>query len=745
MADLSAGTVVLPVKPEMSGFGQQLASGVLNQSRGTGEALGSMILGGIKKMAVPIALAVGAFSIGELMKKSIEEFESLAGSVKSMGRIVGGTTEQVSGLRGAMQLSGVPVDQMNTLMTRFSVNLSKAGSATSATGKLLQSMGITATDAAGNIRPMADLLPELADQFQNMPNGADKTSAAIALFGRQGVAMLPFLSKGSEGIAELTAQAKGMGLVLDDVSMKIFSDAKKATREFSAAIEGAKVALGQSLLPIVESVNNVFRERLTPILQEVAFWLNTNRENFAKLGEAIGSSLELLLSGDAEGAFAIFGDLRGKLFDAIRTALPAMIDAFAEFLPKIIEFLIRDFIGGIVEQFSLIVNGILMVLGRLVPALVAALPGIINTVIQSIVAILPAMITQLLGMIPRFFDTALLIFKAIVDAVIETIPILVNTLTYMLPAVITALMDMLPSIIQSGLALFMGIVNGLITAIPIIIDALLPLLPLVLTTLLQMLPQLIESALELFLGIVMGLVRAIPQLIDQVEALLPKIIDTMLGMIPQLVDAAITLFLGIQMGLAEATPQIVAAVLPLIPRIAGALFNLIPTMIGVGFQILQGLLKGLWDNAPRLIMGWVNSVGTLLENSLKEFFGIKSPSTVFQSIGQNITQGLVVGLNDGKGSVIDAAQGLADAVDANFGMGKFNANISTTIPATVASRAMGLSDGNYQASVKPFGSMGMDGAAGSTINYYAAPNASISAEEKLVTAIQRARVLGWNH
>jgi phage-related protein len=270
-------------------------------------------------------------------------------------------------------------------------------------------------------------------------------------------------------------------------------------------------------------------------------------------------------------------------------------------------------------------------------------------------------------------------------------------------------------------------------------------LPLIIGLILDMLPALITAAIELFTGIVTGLVEILPELIQTISDMGPNVEKQLLAQLPSLTEKSVTLFLGIQEGLVKAMPEILAALVPLVPDMVMGLARMIPLLEKAGVELLGGLIKGILDNAPRLIAGVIKNIGDGLVNGLKAFFGIKSPSRVFANIGQSLTQGLALGLNDGKGSVMDAAQGLADAVDANFGTGGFNANISTTIPATIASRAMGVSAGNYDAAIKPFGSMGMDNAAGSTINYYAAPNASISAEEKLVTAIQRARVLGWNH
>jgi hypothetical protein len=69
-------------------------------------------------------------------------------------------------------------------------------------------------DATGKARPMSDVLLDVADRFKAMPNGAEKSRAAVELFGKAGVSLIPMLNNGKQGLADLTAEAEKLGLVL---------------------------------------------------------------------------------------------------------------------------------------------------------------------------------------------------------------------------------------------------------------------------------------------------------------------------------------------------------------------------------------------------------------------------------------------------------------------------------------------------------------------------------------------------
>ncbi|MFE0151385.1 hypothetical protein ACFWY5_29860 [Nonomuraea sp. NPDC059007] len=87
----------------------------------------------------------------------------------------------------------------------------------------------------------------------------------------------------------------------------------------------------------------------------------------------------------------------------------------------------------------------------------------------------------------------------------------------------------------------------------------------------------------------------------------------------------------------------------------------------IGKEILLGLWNGLasrWDAFVDWITGGINNVVDWIKRSL----GIASPSRVFRSIGQNIGDGLALGIQSTEKSVSKAAFRLASTVTDSFGV-----------------------------------------------------------------------------
>lgn len=68
----------------------------------------------------------------------------------------------------------------------------------------------------------------------------------------------------------------------------------------------------------------------------------------------------------------------------------------------------------------------------------------------------------------------------------------------------------------------------------------------------------------------------------------------------------------------------------------------------IGKQIMQGLVNGIGSMASAVV-DKTKEVATKISDSIKNFFGIHSPSRLTTGYGENISEGLAVGINNSKG------------------------------------------------------------------------------------------------
>lgn len=178
----------------------------------------------------------------------------------SLSKKSGIATDDLSKLKYAAEQDGVSFDSLSNGLKFLAKNVETAD-------KEFRSLGISTKDNNGIIKSADALLKEVADKFQKMPDGVEKTNIALKLFGRAGTDMIPMLNNGSEGIKALGDEAQKLGIVMGTSSAQAF---KKFGDEMLAVKEGFRglfIVMAENILPTIQSVANS--------IKNIVIWFNS--------------------------------------------------------------------------------------------------------------------------------------------------------------------------------------------------------------------------------------------------------------------------------------------------------------------------------------------------------------------------------------------------------------------------------------------------------------------------------------
>ena len=244
----------------------------LDKTKGKGLDFGRAMKGAVAGIA-----ALGATkAVKDFSQDSVKAFQDTAGAALKMQRSVGGSIEEASRLTATFKALGLDGDTATALMGKFSKALAGAKDSS-------KTLGVQVRDASGAMRPMSQLLPEIAEKFKQMPDGAEKTAAAMALFGKQGQAMLPFLNKGKAGIQELMDASDKYGLTISKDQVGAIAKAKAAQRDWNMANEGLKVQIGAQLLPLMTQMSVYIKDKVIPGIAASARWVKEHKDGLRQL------------------------------------------------------------------------------------------------------------------------------------------------------------------------------------------------------------------------------------------------------------------------------------------------------------------------------------------------------------------------------------------------------------------------------------------------------------------------------
>lgn len=192
------------------------------------------------------AVAVGA-AFAAMTKSVINNADAVAKASRSIGI----TTESLSALQFAAELSGIAATELTASLDRLNRGASQGN-------KAFESMGISVKDAQGNLKATDTLLKEVSDKFATYEDGAEKSALAQELFGRSGARMISFLNLGSAGLDEMREEAERLGIVVGGdlaTNSETFND---NLTKMKLALNGMAMTVANDVLHVlVELTNNI--------------------------------------------------------------------------------------------------------------------------------------------------------------------------------------------------------------------------------------------------------------------------------------------------------------------------------------------------------------------------------------------------------------------------------------------------------------------------------------------------------
>lgn len=204
---------------------------------------------------------------------AVNKFAETGDALDEMSTRTGIATESLSALTYAASFSSISMDQIGSAIGKMQRNLVESP-------KKFEELGI-------NLEKFAKLKPEeqmaqLADAINRLPTAAQKTAAAMGVFGKSGAELLPFLAEGSEGINRLTKEAGNLGLVMDSRTAKAAAAMDDAMTRASSTIGALVVRIGAALAPTLTRLLDKIMA-VTPVIVD---WVNANSELVIGVGAA---------------------------------------------------------------------------------------------------------------------------------------------------------------------------------------------------------------------------------------------------------------------------------------------------------------------------------------------------------------------------------------------------------------------------------------------------------------------------
>lgn len=185
--------VEIPIRAGLEGFDAayaKMTAGAQSAATKMQTSFSSM-----RASAALVRTAIGAIGAGFAVRTFAGIVEATA-KYKELSEKIGDTATAISSLRMPSATSGVAMDDVASASVRLTMALSKTDEESEGAGRALQALGIRLNDfkSLTPVEQMKALALAFSQFSDSATSGAAKTAVAVALFGKQGAAMLPFLN-----------------------------------------------------------------------------------------------------------------------------------------------------------------------------------------------------------------------------------------------------------------------------------------------------------------------------------------------------------------------------------------------------------------------------------------------------------------------------------------------------------------------------------------------------------------------
>lgn len=640
--------------PSAQGIGGQikkeLGGEVEPAAEETGVSAGQKLFGAIKKIAA-------AAGIGKVIKDSIVAGADLEQSIGGIETLFKESADQViANAKRAYQTAGMSANDYMELTTSFSASL-------------LSSLG-NDTAKAGDVADMA--MTDMSDNANKMGTNMEDIKNAYQGFAKQNYTMLDNLKLGYGGtqnemkrLLEDARKITGVTYDIDnlaDVYQAIHviqgelditgTTAKEAASTISGSLNAMKAAyqnvmgnlalgedIGPSLNALKETAVTFVRDNLLPAAVNVVSALPTALVSLAAQLAApmLHAGVQAVLS----------------LAAGLTSAIPELLREATKALEGIVNAIITG-VPALINAGMLLLNGLAQGLLEAVPELLAALPGIVDNLTTTLAAFLP-----------QFISAVNLLVMGVAQALPTAIQQIVAVLPTLIDSLINVLLTLMPEIVDAGLVLLSAlvadlpeIISAVAAAIPEIVDA-------IVNAIISSIPLLIDAGIQLLTMLVGNLPAIINGIVAALPTIINSIVNAVLGNIPLLIRSGIQLFVALVSNLPAIISGVVAAVPQIIDAIVGGFAGGFDAMANIGLNLIKGIWSGISDAAAWLKSKIAGFFGGVVD-SIRDFFGIHSPSRLMAGIGKNMALGIGVGWED---TFPDIAEDITDSVKLDFDAG----------------------------------------------------------------------------
>lgn len=497
--------------------------------------------------AAAAATALGAMTVSAA--KDADELRTLSANTHI-------STDDLQKYSYALNFVDGDLETLTKAMTKTTKAMDSARNGTGAAAEGYARLGISVTDANGELRNNQDVFWEVIDALGQIENETERDALAMELLGKSGTELNTIINAGSAAFMAYGEEAEKMGVVMGEETVATLGKFDDKVQKLTASFDGLKNNAGLIALPFLDTI----ADGAIPLLGEFSTGIQEAAGDMSKLGEVIGG--------------------------AVSGALNLLVESLPEFIAMGLSLIIA-LVEGVTSPES-------------IATIATAVSDIITTLCTSLEDLLPMIIQGGL-------DLVIALAEGIGGSLDELIPSVIATVMKVVEVLTNS--DNISRLINAALQIIIAFANGLVKAIPEIVKRLPTIIKGLIDGLLgEGLPQIIECGIEL----IGALLSDIPSLIAAVVTSIPDILNAIFSALGKGIAEMARIGLDLIKGLWNGISDAAAWLWDKVSGWCGQLWGKIKNFFGihspskraedeVGAQLPPGISRGFEKKTPAMI------------------------------------------------------------------------------------------------------------------------------------------------
>lgn len=320
MADNQTGfSVTADINPFEQSM-RRLVDAAKEGQLGVGSALGALAggpLAGLKTAFEGIASVLA----GGLFAAAIKDTADMTEKTMDLSRALGISTNEAKAIQMAMEDIGAQTGEYEAAAKGMTRQLKD-------NEESMNKMGLRTRDAAGNLRPLNDLVMDGVKTLGDYKEGTDRALASQALFGRGIDASSRLMLYNADTLEQNKQAMADLGLEVGANAVAAWGEYDSATDRAHFGMQGLKKAIGESLMPVMTSLVNMLNAAMPAAITVVRGALS----GLTTLFLAVKNGVVIVVESIQLSLYSILEPLRGLTEAMGRAMLGDFSGASAAFM-----------------------------------------------------------------------------------------------------------------------------------------------------------------------------------------------------------------------------------------------------------------------------------------------------------------------------------------------------------------------------------------------------------------------------